>query len=507
MDMQAKHIYRVGKCTYTIVFVIICIIFIVGSVLVSCDAGPGEKELRVVLSGNPDTLDPHRTGATITSQVNNSIYESLFNSDGTPLLVERYEVTDGGKTWILVLRKDIVFHHKKQLHAEDVIASLFRLKEKGGETASSFAEQYAIIHDIIAEDDYTVKIELKYEHSGFKAFLSSPESVILPADLIGKGHNFNVEPVGTGPFLFQEWQQNRVIRLQKNTEYRDSVYLHKIAFIIIKDRNSQLQALYKKEVDIVPYLEKIESEQVKLNDALKVLRKSGSTILVLAMNGRHPDLSVLETRRAIAQAIDKKKVIDIAYNGGNELNVFWHRDSEFFLDVPSLYDVERSKMYFKNNPIHKTLTISVPNAFPPHVRAAEMYQKMLVEVGVSTVIEEIDWSVWLNRVYRQGMFDFTVIGHTGKLDPDLRLSNFGKGASYIGWKNDNFVSLVDKARVTTDTTLRAQLYQSALRIMTQHYPFVFIAENEVSFGVTNRVGIFEFDKILERYDFRKTQLF
>ena len=493
---------------FEFIYIMIFITFMTSSIFLSCNIGLEKNELRVILGGNPDTLDPHRTRATLTSQINNNIYESLFYSDGSALLVEDYKITNNRKTWTILLKKGILFHHQKELQAEDVIASFSRLQEKDGKYPSPVAEQYAVIQSITAKDLYTVVIELQYAYNGFKALLSSPESVILPADLIQQHtHNFNLNPVGTGAFAFQEWQQNKVIRLKKNENYRQPVYLEKIAFIIINDRSSQLQALYKKEVDIVPYLGKIESEQIEIDNDLKVVSKPGSTILVLAMNLRNPSLSVLETRKAIAKAIDKEKIINLAYNGGRKLNVFWHRESDIFIDIFSIYDVNTAKDYFKENPIYNTLTISVPNAFSPHVRAAEMYQEMLSKVGISTVIEELEWGIWLNRVYRQGIFDLTVIGHTGKLDPYLRLSSFGKGNSYIGWKNNNFVSLVDRASATNDITLKTKLYQSALQIMTQEQPFVFIGENEVKFGVTNRVGNFEFDKILEYYDFRKTQLF
>src|SRR5438477_8316941 len=86
--------------------------------------------LRVGMIGEPPTLDAHVTTATITREIGINMFETLFALDAkyqpVPLLVESYEVQDGGKRYVLKLRKGVKFHNGKELAAADVVASLNR---------------------------------------------------------------------------------------------------------------------------------------------------------------------------------------------------------------------------------------------------------------------------------------------------------------------------------------------------------------------------------------------
>ncbi len=488
-------------------FISFLAIFVGIILMLSCGQQKIDNVLKVVLSGNPDTLDPQKTSATITSQVNSSIYESLFRTDGSPALAKSWSLSDDGLVWTLELVKDRYFHHGKELTAKDVIATLERLYDL--ENESPFVELYRIIQSTEEIASHTVRIVLRLPYAGFSALLASPESAILPADLIASGHNFSQKPVGTGPFAFKRWEQNHAIELKRNTRYPQDIALEGIAFVIIKDLSAQMLGIFKGEIDIVPYVGQPERLQIEKNTgspAVRLEKKQGSTILLLAMNTRKKSLASIETRKSIAQAIDKKKILEVAYDGGKELNVFWHSGNTIFRDVPFFYDPKKSARYFQENPISETLVITVPDIYAPHARAAEMYQEQLRSVGLNTKIEKVDWTTWLNRVYRGADFDLTVIGHTGKLDPYQRFSQFGAGASYVGWRNQEYTRLLAEAQKATESKKRDELYGDALELITADSPFVFVGENEVQFAVNERVSSFEFDKVLERYDFRATVL-
>ena len=70
--------------------------------------------LNFALSGNPDTLDPHKTSGTLTFQTIKSIYDTLAEPDVDgkliPALAEKWDVSADGLTWTFTLRKGVVFH-------------------------------------------------------------------------------------------------------------------------------------------------------------------------------------------------------------------------------------------------------------------------------------------------------------------------------------------------------------------------------------------------------------
>ena len=85
------------------------------------------------------------------------------------------------------------------MKAEDVKASLELCKE------SPEVSQYgASIDSVEVVDDYTVKITTNGPQSGLLSDLTHHGNSILPADLIESGHDFNAEPIGTGPYDLED---------------------------------------------------------------------------------------------------------------------------------------------------------------------------------------------------------------------------------------------------------------------------------------------------------------
>src|ERR1051326_4015230 len=84
--------------------------------------------LRIAMIGEAPTLDAHVTTATITREIGINIFETLYALDAkyqpVPLLVESHEIQDGGKRYVLKLRRGVKFHNGKELGAADVVASL-----------------------------------------------------------------------------------------------------------------------------------------------------------------------------------------------------------------------------------------------------------------------------------------------------------------------------------------------------------------------------------------------
>ena len=157
--------------------------------------------------------------------------------------------------------------------------------------------------------------------------------------------------------------------------------------------------------------------------------------MVMAMNTAKPPLKDLRLRQAINYAVDKQKVLDIAYGGGQIIGTFMDSNDPYYQDYSNLYPYIPQKatdlLAEVNLGSDIVFDLVLPQNFEPHVRAGELYQEMLSKVGLNVKIRLVDWPVWINDVYRGGKYDLTVIGHTGKLDPDGRLSDYGTENTYV----------------------------------------------------------------------------
>jgi peptide/nickel transport system substrate-binding protein len=127
--------------------------------------------LRVAMIGEPPSLDGHMTTATITREIGAQIFETLYALDGrfetVPHLAESHEAQDGGKRYVIQLRKGVRFHNGKEMGAADVVASL----KRWGAVSSTGKTIFKTVEAVEARGPSTVEIRLR------------EPSVILPTAL------------------------------------------------------------------------------------------------------------------------------------------------------------------------------------------------------------------------------------------------------------------------------------------------------------------------------------
>jgi len=471
------------------------------------------KTLEFALSGNPDTLDPHKTSGTLTFQTLKSIYDTLAEPDMqgkiVPALAKKWTVSDDGLRWAFYLRSNVRFHNGDRLTSADVKATFERIMDKA--TASPKAKEFRSIAAIEIPGDSTVVFKLKKPTSPLLATLASGWSAILPKSLIDSGHDFGARPVGTGPFVFKKWVRDSHIVLEKNKDYwmpglprLDRVIMHIIperAVAVQGLLSGQIDAAYTIDRDDLPLL--ADSPDVKINKSLSAL------ILVMAINCSQPVLKDLRVRQAINCAIDKQKVLDIAYGGGRPIGTFMDYGSAYYKDFTYLYpyDPQKARRLLAEAGVGKDvhLKLFLPQNYEMHVKAGEIYQDMLAKVGLNVEIKLVDWSTWISDVYRGGKYDLTVIGHTGKLDPDGTLAGYGTPARYVKWINPPAAELIAKARVAAGFAKRKKLYDQVLKIMAEQVPFMYLGSPYRYTAVRSNIFDFRMTPKLDTFDFRWTE--
>ena len=479
-----------------------------------CGGSHETKTLRFGLSGNPDTLDPQKTSGTLTFQVLKSVYDTLVEPDKNgvlaPALAESWAISEDGKTWTFKLRGDVKFHNGSPLTSADVKATLNRILDK--RIASPTVAEFNAISDILVPDERTVILKLSRPSVPLLSSLASGWGAILPAGLIASGHDFASKPVGTGPFAFKEWIRDNKIVLVKNSSYwiPGKPRIPEVEFRIIPERSVQVQGLLAGQVDICELYDNTDIPVIEKNPETKIQKQLTSLVMVLAMNTSRPALADLKVRQALAQAIDKQKVLDIAYGGGVPIGTFMDSSDPYYKDFTNFYpyDPEKAKRLLSETAFdkNKVLEMALPQNYEAHVRAGQMYVEMLGKIGIKTKIKLVDWSTWISDVYRGANYDLTVIGHTGKLDPDARLKDFETAKNYVRWTTPEAGRLIAEAKVLTDISARKAKYDRLLEIMAREVPFVYLGTSIRYLGMRKNIDGFLMQAKLDTYDFRDTVL-
>ena len=490
------------------------LMLLLGSVIIINPASVEAKALNFALAGNPDTLDPHKTSGTLTFQTIKSVYDTLAEPDMSgklvPALAERWQVSGDALEWKFFLKRGVVFHNGDKLTAHDVKATFDRIMDKA--TASPKAKEFGSIASIEAADDYTVIFKLKEPSSPLLATLASGWGAVLPKSLIDAGHDFGNKPVGTGPFMLKKWIRDSQIVLDKNSKYWMKGYpkLDRITMHIIPERAVQIQGLISGQIDVSYFIDKDDIPLLENSQDVKIDKSMTALILVMSINCSNPVLQDIRVRQAINYAIDKQKVLDVAYGGGKPIGTFMDYGNAYYRDFAALfpYNPEKARKLLTEAGVSRdtAFELFLPQNYELHVKAGEMYQDMLTKVGLNVKIKLVDWSTWISDVYRGGKYDLTVIGHTGKLDPDGTLGGYGTKSRYVKWINPRTAELIVQARKVSGFENRKRLYDEALEIMAREVPFMYLGSSFRYTAVRKKVSEFRMTPKLDTFDFRWTEV-
>src|SRR5881628_3003816 len=88
------------------------------------------------------------------------LWENLLSRDGKgnliPMLAEKWQVSDGGRTWKFNLRKGVRFHNGTEVTAEDVRFTFASIAKEG--SANSMAPEFRTIKSMEVEGPYTITV-------------------------------------------------------------------------------------------------------------------------------------------------------------------------------------------------------------------------------------------------------------------------------------------------------------------------------------------------------------
>jgi peptide/nickel transport system substrate-binding protein len=467
------------------------------------------QTVTIATAAQPETLDPHVTSATSSFQTMKSIYDTLVEANReaviVPALAESWTVSDDGLTLTFHLRDGVRFHDGSPLTSADVAATIARLQAEG----SPKANEFTMITAVATPDDLTVVLTLANPAPALLDSFASGWGAILPAALVEAGHDFGNRPVGTGPFVFQEWVRDSFVRLTANPDYyQGAPAVGEVVIRYVQDTAVQFQGLQTGEFDIAVDIAAVDWPAVEADPRFVLEQGPSGLALVSALNTRRPYLSDPRVRRALNLAVDAEIIMEVAYGGGFTIGTFMEAGSPWLPDfiAPYGYDPEQARNLLRaaGVPDGWTLDMALPQPYSAHITAGQMIQDMLREVGVNAEIRIVEWGVWLGEVYTGPRdFDMTVIGHTGKLDASGRLNGYGQPErTYHGYDNPELAGWVNRAAVINDRTTRESLYAQALARLHDEPPFIYIGTPYTTFARAANVDGFWITPLLDTFDLR-----
>ena len=142
-------------------------------------------------------------------------------------------------------------------------------------------------------------------------------SIISPTALEEHGSKIRRNPVGTGPFRFVEWNNDVEIRLARNDDYWDGPpALATLSFRVSNNATVRSNRLIANNgADVIDNLDPATIPALEADPNVAVARRPQSSLCYLAMNNLAPPFDDPRVREAVGYAINKNRIIQLAYKG------------------------------------------------------------------------------------------------------------------------------------------------------------------------------------------------
>ena len=495
-------------------------------------------------SFNPQTSDAGTSMNVVTEQIYNKLFEISNTAIPTPILAQSYSISPDGKIITIYLRKGIKFHHTdwfkptRDFNADDVVFSLNRVL--GYETYLPTLEQsavdyknpqYRIFHEqakkvrfpyfesiklnqkiesVKALNPHTVQITLFKPDASILSHLASQYAIIFSQEYavqLNADDNLvqlDLLPVGTGPYKVKNYFRNQYVRLEKNEDYwQKDAKIKNIIIDLSTDRTGRLVKFFNGECQIASYPEVSQLGLLKENDKRYYVKSAeGMNLAYLAFNFQNAVIQDEQVRRAIAQAINRQRIIKTIYHNtatvANNIipNISW-ASSVNTPDFAYDFNPSEAKKVLQDKQLHLNMWVlneeQVYNPAP--LKTAELIKEDLNNVGVNVTIRSVTRTFLIDQLNKKSEnYDMILTGWlAGNLDPDsfmrpiLSCNSASEMTNLSNWCDEDFDQLMDKALDSPNLWERAHVYNQAQELILSKLPIVPLANMNRVLVVNSRV--------------------
>jgi peptide/nickel transport system substrate-binding protein len=427
----------------------------------------------------PPSLEPHMQGLDIWQRRKPLVYENLVwidqNLEPQPELAERWEQKSPTE-YVFHLRPGVKFHNGKDLDAEDVKYTYDRVRDP---KVSPGANDLLAIKAIDVVDRHAVRFTLTGPFATFLVNIAGKYNGVIPKGSAGDGKELLTKGIGTGPFTIDEFDPSRRLALKRNPSYwgAQKPLLDAIVFQAIPDESSIVAGLRTGQVQLAEFASGLNFQVAKGIASLDTVQAPSTRWVVLDLAGDQEPTSKLEVRQAIALALDRAAILQIAGSGlGQRLGVlppglkYW---AVPWQELPNQQrDVAKAKALLQKAGYPGRVSMKIRNivGFPALAAALPVIVDNLREAGIDVTVETVDGGVWIKDwVVPQSPPTMNEWG--GFVDPDQafhrHFHSAPGGKDFRRWKNAKADELLDSGRTILDRGRRKQVYDQVQRLMAE----------------------------------------
>lgn len=233
---------------------------------------------------NVESLDPAFAKNQYVMWHVNQCYNRLIEFDEhmlpQPSLAKRWILSPDRKTYTFFLRNDVFFHDNdafpsgkgRRMTAHDVVYSFNRIIDTitASPGAWIFNGRVDSLHPFVAVNDTTFELHLQRPFNPMLGIVSMMYCSIVPHEVVEKwGKDFRAHPCGTGPFVFQDWEEAVAVTYRRNAHYwehdsmgRQLPYIDGIKFTQVDSKATEFLLFMQGDIDFMNGIDAVFKDQI-----------------------------------------------------------------------------------------------------------------------------------------------------------------------------------------------------------------------------------------------------
>lgn len=232
-------------------------------------------------------------------------YEGLFALDEAfdpqPLLCSAWSTADN-QTYLLTLRQDVLFHNGASMTANDVIYSLGQAMLE----MSPYADRFTLVSSVSAIDDQTVEIVLSSAQDRFVALLDFP---IVPANEAASDFS-----PGTGPYAVRFEEESPYLLAFSDWWRHQRLPLSRVDLTPVSGQDDLVYSFQNGMVGLMT-LDLFDPVAPGLHASMETWDIPTTNMVFIGVNTAKAPLDNPEVRAALASALDRAGLTELAYGG------------------------------------------------------------------------------------------------------------------------------------------------------------------------------------------------
>jgi peptide/nickel transport system substrate-binding protein len=291
----------------------------------------GYHTVRLAINSEPNSLNPILQTTYQEAYVEEAIFNGLLKYDANEnlipdLAIEVPSLANGGisrdgKAITYHLRRGVRWHDGRPFTSADVAFSFAATMDP--KTNDVYRALYGQAVRIDTPDPYTAIFRLRspFAEALSDFFSGNTSTGIIPKHLYEHSSDinrdyYNDHPVGTGPYRLVRWDHGSLLILKANTAYFGGApKIDEIDIRIVPNQNTLIAMIAAHDLDVATQVAPTELERVRRLAGVRTMLARTYVERFIIFNVTHPPFDDPRVRRALAMALDRKRIAQTASIG------------------------------------------------------------------------------------------------------------------------------------------------------------------------------------------------